>query len=97
MKHLYTLFLTTPMLASTAVAEIITVSLSEPADYSSIQEAIHDASNGDIDGNGFVGVDEILLIIANWGTADSPADVNSDGLVSADDILFVLSHWGECP
>ena len=52
---------------------------------------------GDIDGNGTVGVDEILLIIANWGTSDSPADVNSDGLVSADDILFVLSHWGECP
>ena len=47
MKHLYTLFLTTPI-ASTAIAETITVSLSEPADYSSIQEAIHDASNGDI-------------------------------------------------
>ena len=32
MKHLYTLFLTTPIFASTAIAETITVSLLDPAD-----------------------------------------------------------------
>ncbi len=53
--------------------------------------------DADINGDGLVGVDEILVIIAHWGTSDVNADVTNDGTVSADDILFVLSNWGACP
>jgi hypothetical protein len=51
----------------------------------------------DIDGDGEVGVDEILVVIAAWNTDDADADVNEDGIVDTKDLLFVLSAWGPCP
>lgn len=48
-------------------------------------EGVPTTCPGDIDGNGQVGVDDLLEIIANWGT---PHDV--------DDLLLVISAWGEC-
>ena len=51
----------------------------------------------DINGDGEVGVDEILAVIAAWDTDDADADVNGDGIVDTNDILAVLSAWGPCP
>jgi hypothetical protein len=51
----------------------------------------------DIDGNGEVGVDEVLAVIAAWDTDNADADVNDDGIVDTNDLLFVLSSWGPCP
>jgi len=51
----------------------------------------------DIDGDGEVGVDEILVVIAAWNTDDANADVNDDGIVDTNDLLLVLSAWGPCP
>ena len=51
----------------------------------------------DINGDGEVGVDEILAVIAAWDTDDADADVNDDGIVDTNDILAVLSAWGPCP
>jgi hypothetical protein len=51
----------------------------------------------DIDGDGEVGVDEILVVIAAWNTDDANADVNDDGIVDTNDLLLVLSVWGPCP
>ena len=53
--------------------------------------------DGDINGDGEVGVDEILAVIAAWDTDDADADVNDDGIVDTNDILLVLSAWGPCP
>jgi hypothetical protein len=50
----------------------------------------------DINGDGLVGVDEILAVIAAWGTDDADADVNDDGIVDTNDLLLVLSAWGPC-
>ncbi|MDP7519288.1 MAG: hypothetical protein QF438_03965, partial [Phycisphaerales bacterium] len=50
----------------------------------------------DVDGDGMVGVDEVLAVIAAWGTDDADADVNDDGIVDTNDILLVLSAWGPC-
>ena len=50
-----------------------------------------------IDGDGEVGVDEILAVIAAWDTNDADADVNDDGIVDTNDILAILSAWGPCP
>ena len=50
----------------------------------------------DINGDGLVGVDEILAVIAAWGTDEADADVNDDGIVDTDDLLLILSAWGPC-
>jgi parallel beta-helix repeat protein len=51
----------------------------------------------DITGDGFVGVDDILAIIGEFGPCEGcAADVDGDGIVGVDDILIVLSAWGPC-
>lgn len=52
---------------------------------------------GDIDGDGSVGVDDMLSIIAAWGSNDPIADVDGNGIVDTNDVLAVLSTWGKCP
>jgi hypothetical protein len=50
----------------------------------------------DIDGDGQVGANDILVIISYWGTNDDDADVTGDGVVGTDDLLAVISAWGLC-
>ena len=53
---------------------------------------------GDATGDGYVDVNDVLYVIANWDTADPNADFDEDGLVDADDVLILLSNFGEsCP
>ncbi|MCH2135435.1 MAG: hypothetical protein MK101_02510 [Phycisphaerales bacterium] len=53
---------------------------------------------GDASGNGQVDADDILAVLADWGTCDGcPGDVDDDGLVGVDDILLIIASWGECP
>ena len=49
------------------------------------------------DGSGTIGVDDLLSIIATWGSADADADLNDDGIVGVDDLLIVIGGWGPCP
>jgi hypothetical protein len=55
---------------------------------------------GDIDGNGEVGVDDLLALIGAWGVcsdpANCPADLNGSGAVDVDDLLSLLSAFGGC-
>ena len=50
---------------------------------------------GDLDGNGLVDVNDLLVIIGAWGpcSGDCPADLSGDGIVSVSDILLLLSFW----
>jgi hypothetical protein len=55
---------------------------------------------GDVDGDGSVNVDDLLLIINNWGScAVCPADIApagppaGDGQVDVNDLLMVINHW----
>jgi len=52
---------------------------------------------GDIDGSGNVGVDDLLFIIAAWGSSDESADLDGDGTVGVNDLLIVIANWGGCP
>ena len=52
---------------------------------------------GDVTGDGFVNVSDILLVINQWGQKNSPADANNDGIVNVSDILFMIGNWGTCP
>ncbi|MGY8755937.1 MAG: dockerin type I domain-containing protein [Phycisphaerales bacterium] len=50
---------------------------------------------GDLNGDGTVDVNDLLVIIAGWGvcSGECPADLSGDGLVDVSDILLLLSYW----
>ncbi len=52
---------------------------------------------GDLDGDGFVGVTDLLSLLAAWGpNPGHPADLDGDGVVGINDFLDVLAAWGSC-
>jgi hypothetical protein len=52
----------------------------------------------DLDGDGAVGIPDLLLLIAGFGPcADCPADFDGDGCVGIFDLLAMLRHFGPCP
>lgn len=52
---------------------------------------------GDLDGNGFVGIDDLNLVLGNWNQdvppADPLADPSGDGFVGIADLNKVLGNW----
>jgi len=51
----------------------------------------------DVNGDGVVGVSDLLSLIDDWGPcADCASDVNDDGVVDVTDILEVVGGWGPC-
>jgi hypothetical protein len=44
-----------------------------------------------------VGIDDLLLVVNEWGQTNSPADVNHDRIVGIDDLLMVIEGWRPCP
>ena len=47
---------------------------------------------GDLNGDGWVGADDILVVLAGWGTAGGDAD--GDGDTDVDDLLVVVGDYG---
>lgn len=51
----------------------------------------------DFNEDGMVDVNDLLLLIAAWGSCDTcPEDLNSDGVVDVNDLLLVIAAWGSC-
>ncbi len=51
----------------------------------------------DIDNNGVVNIDDLLIAIGYWGLyGDCPADLNGDLEVDIDDVLIIVGSWGNC-
>ena len=53
---------------------------------------------GDINGDQWVDISDLLLIISDWGPCDGPfepchPDLDRDGLVNISDLLIVLGSW----
>lgn len=52
---------------------------------------------GDLDGDGFVGITDLNLVLSNWNQAVPPAnplaDTNNDGYVGIEDLNLVLGNW----
>ena len=55
---------------------------------------------GDVDGDGFVGINDLNVILANWNQAVPKGDTsqgdlagNGDGFVGIDDLNVVLGNW----
>jgi hypothetical protein len=51
---------------------------------------------GDYDGSGAVDANDILAIIAVWGTYNAAIDLDGDGFVGVSDLLMLLEAWGDC-
>ena len=50
-----------------------------------------------LDGSGAVGVDDLLALLAAWGSCgDCAADLDDSGSVDVDDLLALLAVWGDC-
>ena len=53
---------------------------------------------GDIDGDGSVGVSDLLVLLANWGLCadcnNCPADIDGDCSVGVADLFILLANWG---
>ena len=53
---------------------------------------------GDLDGDGVVGIFDLLALLAAWGPCDDcdncRADLNGDGTVGILDLLILLVNWG---
>ena len=47
-------------------------------------------------GDGVVGIDDLVLVIVNWGQPGGPADVTRNGIVNIDDLVQVITNWGPC-
>ncbi|MEE8458832.1 MAG: S8 family serine peptidase, partial [Phycisphaerales bacterium] len=53
---------------------------------------------GDVDGDGTVGINDFLALLAAWGpNPGHPADTDGDGVVGIADFLALLGGWGNCP
>jgi hypothetical protein len=51
----------------------------------------------DVDGNGEIATDDLLLLLAAWGPCPGcPEDVDGDGVVGTTDLLALLAAWGPC-
>lgn len=51
------------------------------------------AAASDIDANCLTNMDDLLIVIGEWGQVDSPADINNNGLVNIQDLLIVIENW----
>ena len=51
----------------------------------------------DVNGDGVVDVQDLLLLLAAWGATSGPEDINGDGVVDVQDLLILLGTWGPCP
>ena len=68
-----------------AVGDIINV----PGDFPTIHEAVAAA----MDGDGDVGINDFLDLIAQWGTdPGGPPDFDGDGNVEIDDFLELIAN-----
>ncbi len=59
-----------------------------------LEGAICGGEPADVNGDGTVGFDDLLGVLAAFGTCDGcPEDVDGDGTVGFDDVLEVLAAW----
>lgn len=55
------------------------------------------ACEGDIDGSGTVGVEDLLVVIASWGPCGGcTGDLTGDDVVGVEDLLIIIANWGSC-
>ena len=51
----------------------------------------------DLNGDGAVGILDLLVLLAVWGSGGPLGDIDGDGNVGILDLLALLANWGPCP
>lgn len=51
---------------------------------------------GDLGGDGLVGFDDLVALLAAWGEPSAAADLDEDGIVGFGDLVVLLAAWGPC-
>jgi hypothetical protein len=74
------------------------------ADMGSYERYAPDECTGDVNGDGMVDIDDLLLVIGAWGPCPVLPDLCnanisgvSGNVVDIDDLLAVIGTWGPCP
>lgn len=88
-------------LADVGLSQISYVRISNPlnAQENIEVDAVSDASPrlaGDVNLDGIVNIDDLLLLINAWGTlapGSAPADFDNNGVVDIDDLLAIVNGW----
>jgi hypothetical protein len=52
---------------------------------------------GNLNGDTVVDIDDLFVVLNNWGVSGGIADITDDGTVDIDDLFVVLNNWGNCP
>ena len=50
----------------------------------------------DFTNNGSVNVDDLLILLGEWGSSGILADLNADDIVDIEDLLIFIANWGDC-
>ena len=50
----------------------------------------------DTNGDGVVGVEDLIEVVLAWGSDDESADVTNDGIVDVEDLVQLILAWGPC-
>lgn len=62
-------------------------------------DAVDDGTTcvGDINGDGVVGVEDLLSVVGSWGSCSGcDEDIDGDGTVGVTDLLAIVDAWGAC-
>ena len=67
-----------------------------PALTTKIPVTLKDRKKEDVNGDGTVNIQDLVLVAANFGqTGETPADVNEDGIVNIQDLVLVAGAFGD--
>jgi hypothetical protein len=64
-------------------------------EVSDIEECGPDTCDGDLNNNGSIDVDDLLILLAAY-QINADGDCNGDGDTDVDDVLYMINAWGEC-
>lgn len=75
---------------------LVFVGLADAAGLEMTVEVVESSGvEGDVDGDGEVGVTDLLDVISDWGRCPCcPTDLNGDDAVDVNELLNVISNWG---
>lgn len=75
----------------------ITVDVSASGNLLATDTFTRELASGDADGDGFVGVTDLDLVLANWGDAVAPGtngDLSGNGVIDQADLAIVQANFG---